>query len=53
MCRIRDAPVVCYYNVKPRGPPIPEGYRCERPVPNTRNRSFEECWYRGTLPPGG
>ena len=47
MCRIRDGPVVCYYNVKPRGPPIPEGYRCERPVAGV-NGSYEECWYRGT-----
>lgn len=51
MCRIRDAPVVCYYNIHPPGrarqrAPIPDGYVCEKPVPGA-NGSFEECWYRG------
>ena len=51
MCRIRDAPVVCYYNLPPRhsSAPIPKGYACEKPVPGV-NGSFEECWYRGTEP---
>ena len=53
MCRIRDGPVVCYYNVPPpkRGsPPIPEGYKCEKPIANW-NGSFEECGYAGSEPP--
>ena len=49
MCRIRDAPVVCYYNVKP-GPTLPDGYQCEKPVPNYAG-AYEECWYRGTREP--
>ena len=49
MCRIRDAPVVCYYNTRPTGLPMPPGYVCERPVPGV-NGSFEECTYRGTKP---
>lgn len=44
MCRIRDGPVVCYYNVRP-GPAVP-GYECARPVPGV-NGSFEECVYTG------
>ena len=49
MCRIRDAPVVCYYNVHPpsRGAPIPPGYECERPVPGVKG-AYEECTWRGT-----
>ena len=50
MCRIRDAPVVCYYNVRPGSHPLPEGYECEKPVPNSSGW-FEECWYRGTRRP--
>ena len=52
MCRIRDAPVVCYYNIKPqgRGPPLPRGYTCSKPVLGV-NGSFEDCEYRGTHPP--
>jgi len=53
MCRIRDAPVVCYYNVHPDGrgrAPMPDGYRCEKPIRGL-NGSFEECWYRGSQPP--
>jgi protein glucosyltransferase len=49
MCRIRDGPVVCYYNVLAKGTPLPPGYRCDRPVPGI-NGSFEECWYRGGQP---
>ena len=48
MCRIRDAPVVCYYNIKAHGLPLPPGYACEKPVPGAPNGSYEECWYRGT-----
>jgi hypothetical protein len=46
MCRLRDGPNVCYYNIRPRGAPMPAGYRCERPVQGI-NGSFEECSYRG------
>ena len=53
MCRIRDAPVVCYYNILARGPPVPQGYRCEKPVPGAPNGSYEECWYRGDEPAAG
>ena len=49
MCRIRDGPVVCYYNVKPPGPALPDGYVCEKPVPDFKG-AFEECWYRGKRP---
>ena len=45
MCRVRDGPNVCYYNIKAKGLAIPAGYRCEKPVPG-QNGSFEECWYR-------
>ena len=45
MCRERDAPNVCYYNVHP-GPPLPKGYVCHKPVPGVKG-SFEECWYEG------
>ena len=47
MCRIRDAPVVCYYNVKANGPPLPPGYVCEKPVPGAPNGTYEDCAYRG------
>lgn len=50
MCRVHDGPTVCYYNIKPHGPPIPPGYVCEKPVPGV-NGSFEECHYRGTAAP--
>ena len=48
MCRVRDAPVVCYYNVHPpRGrTPLPAGYECTKPVSGVEG-AFEECWYRG------
>ena len=49
MCRVRDAPVVCYYNIRFSGAP-PAGYVCKKPVPNDPKR-FEECWYRGSQPP--
>jgi hypothetical protein len=52
MCRMRDGPVVCYYNVHPPGrrrTPLPAAYTCDKPVPNV-NGSFEECWYRGGQP---
>lgn len=48
MCRVRDAPVVCYYNVKAHGLRMPPGYQCERPVPGGPNGSFEECSYKGS-----
>lgn len=52
MCRVRDAPVVCYYNVHPPGrgrTPLPDGYVCDKPVHGV-NGSFEECSYRGDQP---
>jgi hypothetical protein len=45
MCRERDAPNVCYYNVQ-AGSPLPKGYACHKPVPG-REGMFEECWYEG------
>lgn len=44
MCRERDAPNVCYYNV--HAGPLPKGYACHKPVPG-REGMFEECWYEG------
>lgn len=44
MCRERDAPNVCYYNVQ--AGPLPKGYACHKPVPG-REGMFEECWYEG------
>ena len=49
MCRERDAPNVCYYNVLPPGrggPPLPKGYVCHKPVPGVAG-AFEECRYEG------
>ena len=42
MCRIRDAPVVCYYNVKAHGLPLPPGYVCEKPVPGVASELSAE-----------
>ena len=44
MCRVRDAPNGCYYNVKP-GPAL-KGYSCTKPVPGWAG-AFEECRYVG------
>ena len=44
MCRVRDGPNVCYYNVRP-GAAL-GGYRCARPVPGWEG-AFEECAYEG------
>ena len=57
MCRVRDAPVVCYYNVKfgrlrgsTQAEAPPKGYVCEKPVAGDPGL-YEECWYRGSQPP--
>ena len=46
MCRERDGPNVCYYNILPegKGPPLPKGYVCQKPVPGMKGW-HEECWY--------
>ena len=49
MCRERDAPNVCYYNIPTLpdaklGPPLPKGYVCQKPVPGLKGW-YEECWY--------
>ena len=54
MCRVRDAPIVCYYNIKPPSAKgvtarLPEGYDCQKPVPGSQG-AFEECWYKGRQP---
>lgn len=50
MCRIRDAPVVCYYNVKLGAEGPPPGYVCEKPIDRDAGR-FEVCAYQGAQPP--
>ena len=51
MCRIRDQPIVCYYNVRLPTEGAPPGYECAKPIPNERPGRFEECWYKGAQPP--
>ena len=53
MCRVGDAPNVCYYNILYTvARPLPAGYECEKPVPDVSG-AFEECWYRGARAAAG